>query len=87
MSLQDKLGRATYDLLEVAKTRLATDLMQARTEGRVTFQSDAQMTEVLALVTASVESSFTNGVDHILSVAATEVAATTPKKSTRKTKS
>jgi len=86
MSLHDKLGRATYDLLEVVKTRLATDLMQARTEGRVTFQSDTQMNEVLALVTASVESTFGNGVDHIQGVASAEVA-TTPKKSTRKSKS
>ena len=84
MSLQDKLGRATFDLLEVVKTRLATDLLQARTEGTVTFASDEQMSQVLSLVNASVETSFSNGVDFILGVAAAETAAasTTTKKTT-----
>jgi len=84
MSLQDKLGRATFDLLEVVKTRLATDLLQARTEGIVTFASDEQMSQVLNLVNASVETSFSNGVDFILGVAAAETAAasTTTKKTT-----
>ena len=84
MSLQDKLGRATFDLLEVVKTRLATDLLQARTEGTVTFANDEQMSQVLSLVNASVETSFSNGVDFILGVAAAETAAasTTTKKTT-----
>jgi len=84
MSLQDKLGRATFDLLEVVKTRLATDLLQARTEGTVTFANDEQMSQVLSLVNASVETSFSNGVDFILGVAAAETAAasTSAKKTT-----
>ncbi len=84
MSLQDKLGRATFDLLEVVKTRLATDLLQARTEGTVEFVSDEQMTQVLNFVNTSIDGSFSNGVDFILGVAAAETAqATTTKKSTR----
>ena len=84
MSLQDKLGRATFDLLEVVKTRLATDLLQARADGTVTFNSDEQMRQVINLVNASVETSFNNGVDFILGVAAAETAAasTTTKKTT-----
>ena len=84
MSLQDKLGRATFDLLEVVKTRLATDLLQARADGTVTFDSDEQMRQVINLVNASVETSFNNGVDFILGVAAAETAAasTTTKKTT-----
>tara|TARA_B100000530_G_C15864579_1_gene450787 strand:+ start:510 stop:788 length:279 start_codon:yes stop_codon:yes gene_type:complete len=77
MSLQDKLGRATFDLLEVVKTRLATDILQARSEGTVEFVTDAQLTQVLNFVNASVESSFNNGVDFILGVAAEHEAATT----------
>ena len=86
MSLQDKLGRATFDLLEVVKTRLATDLLQARTEGTVEFASDEQMTQILSFVNASIDSSFNNGVDFILGVAAsetTQATTTTTKKSTR----
>ncbi len=84
MSLQDKLGRATFDLLEVVKTRLATDLLQARTEGTVEFVSDEQMTQVLNFVNTSIDGSFSNGVDFILGVAAAETAqAATTKKSTR----
>ena len=84
MSLQDKLGRATFDLLEVVKTRLATDLLQARTEGTVEFVSDEQMTQALNFVNTSIDGSFSNGVDFILGVAAAETAqATTTKKSTR----
>ena len=86
MSLQDKLGRATFDLLEVVKTRLATDLLQARAEGTVEFASDEQMTQILSFVNASIDGSFNNGVDFILGVAAAETAqatTTTTKKSTR----
>ena len=91
MSLQDKLGRATYDLLEVVKSRLAADLLQARSEGTVTFASDDQLNALLGVVNGSIEGSFSNGVDHILSVAAKETVTTTkPKtasKTTRKSKS
>ena len=88
MSLQDKLGRATYDLLEVVKNRLATDLMQARAEGTVTFESDQQLSEVLGVLNGSVEGSFANGVDHILGVDAEfSQKATTTKRTSRKTNS
>ena len=85
MSLQDKLGRATFDLLEVVKTRLATDLLQARTEGTVEFVNDEQMTQVLNFVNSSIDSSFNNGVDFILGVAAAEVAATQTTTATKTT--
>ncbi len=89
MSLQDKLGRATYDLLEVVKSRLATDLLQARTEGTITFTSDEQLTALLGVANGSIEGSFANGVDHILGVAAKETTAKpkTTRKTTRKSKS
>ena len=85
MSLHDKLGRATFDLLEVVKTRLATDLLQARTEGTVEFVSDEQMTQVLNFVNTSIDGSFNNGVDFILGVAAAEVAATQTTTTTKTT--
>ena len=91
MSLQDKLGRATYDVLEMVKSRLATDLMQGRTEGRVEFVTDAQFEQVLNFVNMSLDGSFTNGVDHILRVASEATQSTTtaakPKKTTRSKKS
>ena len=92
MSLQTKLGRATFDLLEVVKTRLATDVMQGRTEGKVEFVTDEQMTQVINFVNASIETSFNNGVDFILGIAAeheSETAAktATAKKATRSKKS
>ena len=91
MSLQDKLGRATYDVLEMVKSRLATDLMQGRTEGRVEFVTDAQFEQVLNFVNMSLDGSFANGVDHILRVATESEQNTTtaakPKKTTRSKKS
>ena len=84
MSLQTKLGRATFDLLEVVKTRLATDVMQGRTEGKVEFVTDEQMTQVINFVNASIESSFNNGVDFILGVAAQETQTTTKATKTKK---
>ena len=92
MSLHDKLGRATFDLLEVVKTRLAADILQARTEGTVTFETDEQLSALLGVLNGSIEGSFSNGVDHILSVAAQETttttkATTTKKRTSRKTKS
>lgn len=79
MSLQTKLGRATFDLLEVVKTRLATDVMQGRTEGKVEFVTDEQMTQVINFVNASIEGSFNNGVDFILGIAADHDSATSTK--------
>ena len=88
MSLRDKLGRATFDLLEIVKNRMATDLMQARTEGTVVFESDQQLNQVLGILSASVEGSFANGVDHILGVASEFTQPTkATKRSARKTKS
>lgn len=87
MSLQDKLGRATFDLLEVVKNRLATDILQGRSEGAVEFASDAQMNQIITFVNASIEGSFNNGVDFILGVAAAETAsATTTKKASTRSK-
>ena len=77
MSLQTKLGRATFDLLEVVKTRLASDVMQARTEGKVEFVTDEQMIQVVNFINTSIEASFNNGVDFILGIAAEHEAATT----------
>ena len=90
MSLQNKLGRATFDLLEVVKNRLATDVMQARTEGVIEFASDEHMTSVLNFVNTSIEASFNNGVDFVLGVAAeydTATQTTKAKKTTRSKKS
>ena len=92
MSLQTKLGRATFDLLEVVKTRLATDVMQGRTEGKVEFVTDEQMTQVLNFINSSIEGSFNNGVDFILGIAAAHESETTaqttkPKKTARTKKS
>ena len=92
MSLQNKLGRATFDLLEVVKTRLASDVMQARTEGKVEFVTDEQMIQVVNFVNTSIEASFSNGVDFILGIAAEHEAATSSettraKKTTRSKKS
>ena len=79
MSLQTKLGRATFDLLEVVKTRLASDVMQARTEGKVEFVTDEQMTQVINFVNTSIEATFNNGIDFILGIAAEHDSATTKK--------
>ena len=87
MSLQDKLGRATFDLLEVVKTRLATDVLQARTEGTVEFASDAQMNQFLNFVNTSIEASFRNGVDFVLGVAAAHDASTETSKAKKTTRS
>lgn len=84
MSLHNKLGKATFDLLEVSKNRVATDLLQARSENAVQFASDEQVRQVLAVVNASLETSFNNGVDFILKVASeSSTESTTKTKSTR----
>ena len=74
----------------MVKNRLATDVMQARTEGSIEFASDEHMNSVLSFVNSSIESSFNNGVDFVLGVAAeydTTTQTTKAKKTTRSKKS
>ncbi len=84
MSLENKVGRAVFDLQEVVKSRLATDLLQAQTEGRIVSFGSNEMTNLLSTVSASVEASFANGVDNFLRIvkASEEQTAVKPKRKT-----
>ena len=89
MSLENKVGRAVYDLLEVVKSRLTNDILAAKTEGNIIIGGDNELTNLLSTVNASLDVSFGNGVDHLLRIvreSEAQVAAKPKRKTTRKSK-
>ena len=90
MSLENQVGRAVYDLLEIVKNRVASDILAAKTDGRIIIGGDNELTNLLTTVNASLDVTFGSGVDHILRIVKTsqESTPTKPKRKTaRKTKS
>ena len=84
MSLENKVGRAVYDLLEIVKNRVASDILAARTDGHIIIGGDNELTNLLTTVNASLDVTFGNGVDHILNIVKTTEtkAVTKPKRKT-----
>lgn len=88
MSLENKVGRAVLDLLEVTKSRLAADLLLARTEGRIIIGGENELNNLMTTVNASLDVTFDSGVTQVLRTVRENETATKPKrKTTRKTKS
>lgn len=66
MTLQTQVGRNAIDVLEVIKTAVVTELLEAKGVGALTL-SDKEMSVLVRLVTGSIEKSFQNGLNSILS--------------------
>ncbi len=88
MSLETKVGRAVLDLLEVTKSRLAADLLLARSEGRIIIGGDNELNNLMTTVNASLDITFDSGVSQVLrTVRENETPAKPKRKTTRKSKS
>ena len=88
MSLENKVGRAVLDLLEVTKSRLAADLLLARTEGRIIIGGENELNNLMTTVNASLDVTFDSGVTQVLrTVRENETATKSKRKTTRKPKS
>tara|TARA_Y100001938_G_C7816173_1_gene294314 strand:- start:82 stop:300 length:219 start_codon:yes stop_codon:yes gene_type:complete len=58
MSLETKVGRAALDIMEVAKTKVATGLLEARNERRLDV-TDEQLALIMQHVNAALDATFT----------------------------
>ena len=65
MSLQTQIGRNALDVMEVIKTSVVTEILEAKGKGALSL-SDQEVSELVRLVTGSIEKTFQNGLDSIL---------------------
>ena len=65
MSLQTQVGRNALDVMEVIKTSVVTEILEAKCKGALSL-SDQEVSELVRLVTGSIEKTFQNGLDSIL---------------------
>lgn len=65
MSLQTQVGRNALDVMEVIKTSVVTEILEAKGKGALSL-SDQEVSELVRLVTGSIEKTFQNGLDSIL---------------------
>ena len=57
MSLETKVGRAALDIMEVAKTKVASGLLEARNENRLDVTDD-QLALIMQHVNAALDATF-----------------------------
>ena len=57
MSIETKVGRATLDIMEVAKTKVATGLLTARNENGLEVTDD-QLALIMQHVNAALDATF-----------------------------
>ena len=57
MSLETKVGRATLDIAEVAKTKVANGLLEARSQNNIQL-SDEDLGMIMQLVNAALDATF-----------------------------
>ena len=65
MSLQTQVGRNALDVMEVIKTSVVTEILEAKGKGTLSL-TDQEVSELVRLVTGSIEKVFQNGLDSIL---------------------
>ena len=65
MSLQTQVGSNAIDVMEVIKTSVVTEILEAKGKGALSL-SDQEVSELVRLVTGSIEKTFQNGLDSIL---------------------
>ena len=65
MSLQTQVGRNALDVMEVIKTSVVTEILEAKGKGTLSL-TDQEVSEIVRLVTGSIEKTFQNGLDSIL---------------------
>ena len=66
MSLETKVGRATLDIMEVAKTKVANGLLEARNDGLEI--SDEDLSLIMQHVNAALDATFQNAMPVITKV-------------------
>ena len=59
MSLETKVGRATLDIMEVAKTKIANGLLEARNESGLEL-TDEDLALVMQHVNAALDATFSS---------------------------
>jgi len=61
MSLETKVGRATLDIMEVAKTKVASGLLEARNGNELEI-SDEDLALVMQHVNAALDATFSSSI-------------------------
>ena len=69
MALETKVGRTALDIFEVVKTRVATELMEARGEGVIQL-SDEQLSQIVRTVSATIDATAQNCVSQLTAIVA-----------------
>ncbi len=90
MSLENKVGRSVLDLLEIAKNRVASDILLAKSEGKIIIGGDNELNNLLTIINATLDSTFDAGVSQVLRTIKANEKAVKPKTKSRtssKTKS
>ena len=90
MSLENKVGRSVLDLLEIAKNRITSDILLAKTEGKIIIGGDNELNNLLTTINASLDTTFDAGVSQVLRTVRVGEKASKPKTKSRassKTKS
>ena len=67
MSLETKVGRATLDIAEVAKTKVANGLLEARSQNNIQL-SDEDLWIIMQHVNAALDASFNSALPFIQKV-------------------
>ena len=71
MSLESKVGRAALDIMEVAKTKVATGLLEARESDRLQV-TDEQLALIMQHVNAALDATFTPSAEMLQRVVRSE---------------
>ena len=69
MALETKVGRTALDIMEVVKTRVATELMEARGNGVIQLDDD-QLANIVRTVSATIDATAQNCVGQLTAIVA-----------------
>ena len=69
MALETKVGRTALDIMEVVKTRVATELMEARGNGVIQLDDD-QLAKIVRTISATIDATAQNCVGQLTSIVA-----------------
>jgi len=71
MSLETKVGRATLDIMEVAKTKVANGILEARNEKNLDV-SDEDLALIMQHVNAALDATFSSASTVLTKIIASE---------------
>jgi hypothetical protein len=69
MALESEVGRTALDIMEVVKTRVATELMEARGNGFIQL-NDEQLAKIVRTVSATIDATAQNCVGQLTAIVA-----------------